>query len=332
MEIIGRLLDGSLMPHGHCLLWRGDLLLMHVGGDLLTTLAYFTIPIALIILVRKRDDLEFDSIFLMFAAFIFLCGVTHLLSLVNVWHGYYFLEGIAKSLTGLVSVATAIMIWRLIPKALAIPSNKTLREKNHQLDAAHQELINLNASLERQVKQRTLQLEKLASTDPLTNLVNRRTIVATLESEMERAERYDVALSIIMIDMDDFKRVNDEHGHLVGDKLLQTAAKGVQQFIRKTDRVGRYGGEEFLAVVPHCDADNAARLAERIRYKMATISIPLESREALQTSCSLGVAQYQPGWDMNEFIDYADKALYKAKHSGKNQVSVYSSETKNGAE
>ena len=96
MEFINELINGDFMPHGHCLLWRTDLLILHVGGDMLTFIAYMLIPIALVRLVRARDDMRFDWMFLMFAGFIFFCGATHLLGLINVWHGYYFIHGIIQ--------------------------------------------------------------------------------------------------------------------------------------------------------------------------------------------------------------------------------------------
>src|SRR5690606_7224548 len=102
--VLDELFDGSFMPHGHCLLWRWDLLFLHVSGDILTTISYALIPIALIHLVHKRDDLKFDRIFLLFAGFIAFCGITHLMGLINIWHGYYYLEGLAKLATGLISI------------------------------------------------------------------------------------------------------------------------------------------------------------------------------------------------------------------------------------
>ncbi len=155
MGFFDRLVDGSLMPHGHCLLWRPDLLVMHVGGDALTVISYFAIPPALLVLRRKRSDLAFDKVFLMFAAFIFLCGITHLMGIINVWEGFYFMHGIAKVSTGLVSVATAIAVWILLPKAIAIPSMASLQmnadvlsRTEEELADARQQLAELEACIE----------------------------------------------------------------------------------------------------------------------------------------------------------------------------------------
>lgn len=133
MDIISRLIDGSLMPHGQCLLWRADLLFLHIGGDILTVAAYFIIPSAMIFLIKGRDDLTFNWVSTLFASFIFLCGITHLINIINIWHGYYFVEGLFKFMTGLVSAVTAIMVWKLMPKALAIPSHNDLIQKNKEL-------------------------------------------------------------------------------------------------------------------------------------------------------------------------------------------------------
>ena len=111
-------LGTDFMPHGHCFLWRTDLLLLHVGSDLLTALAYFSIPIALWIFVRKRQDLAFNWIFTMFAMFIFACGAAHLLEAWNIWNDHYYLEGVVKLGTAGVSVTTAVALWPLLPRAL----------------------------------------------------------------------------------------------------------------------------------------------------------------------------------------------------------------------
>jgi len=112
--------DGFL-PHGSCLLWTPALLWLWVIADSLIALAYYSIPLALLYFAYKREDLAFHWMFLMFGAFIFLCGTTHALGVWTLWHPIYWLEGIIKALTAGVSVATAWLLWPLIPKALALP-------------------------------------------------------------------------------------------------------------------------------------------------------------------------------------------------------------------
>jgi PAS domain S-box-containing protein len=155
----------GLMPHGNCLLWRPSLLYLHVVSDLLTALAYYSIPIALIYFVQRRRDLFFRHVFLLFGLFILACGTTHLLSAWTIWQPIYELQGIVKLITAGVSVGTAIMLWPLIPEALALPSPGRLEEANRRLTheilerkAAEKEIMKLNAGLEERVDLRTREL------------------------------------------------------------------------------------------------------------------------------------------------------------------------------
>lgn len=154
------------MPHGHCYLWKPGLLWIHVGSDVLIALAYYSIPFALLYFVRARRDLMFNSVFVMFSVFIFACGTTHLIEIINTWFAYYWIEGFVKILTALASVGTAFMMWPLIPKALRLPSPKMLQEKNQALEReiidrkrAETELQKAHEQLENKVRQRTAQLE-----------------------------------------------------------------------------------------------------------------------------------------------------------------------------
>ena len=318
MEFINELLNGDFMPHGHCLLWRTDLLILHVGGDALTFIAYMLIPLALVRLVRGRDDLRFDWMFLMFAGFIFFCGATHFLGMLNIWHGYYYIHGIAKSITGVVSIATAILLWYLLPQAINLPSKRNMQAKIAELTHAERQLAESNLQLEAKVKQRTAQLEKMATTDELTNLINRREIMRILDIEISRATRQHAPLSIMMLDLDDFKAINDNFGHQVGDQTLKIAAECCCQQLRKTDYVGRIGGEEFLIILPNTTVERAAELAERIRislqqYTSANNSVPL-------CTASIGVAQCRKTDTSASLFQLADETLYKAKAAGRNRV------------
>ncbi len=118
--------DGSYEPHGYCLLWNPALIWTHVVSDLLIAAAYFSIPLALISLVRRRKDLEFSGMFWLFALFILSCGLTHILAVWNLWHGDYGLEAVVKAVTAAASIPTAILLWPLIPRALALPSPSQL--------------------------------------------------------------------------------------------------------------------------------------------------------------------------------------------------------------
>lgn len=134
-EFLKPFFDGSYEPHGYCLLWQPGLIWTHVASDLLIAAAYFSIPIVLVSLVRQRKDLEFSGMFWLFALFIVACGSTHLLNVWNLWHGDYGLEAVAKIVTAVASVPTAVMLWPLLPKVLALPSPSMLRTANVELGA-----------------------------------------------------------------------------------------------------------------------------------------------------------------------------------------------------
>ena len=319
MGLIDRLVDGSLMPHGYCLLWRADLVFLHFSGDLITALAYFSIPAALVHLVRKRKDLEFDWVFLMFALFIFFCGITHAMAILNLWQGYYFLAGLAKLLTGIVSGVTAFMVWKLMPRALSIPSQDMLLEKVYALEVAESDLERTNIVLEKKVRERTLQLERLAKTDDLTGINNRREVLDALNTEVQRFARYGHPLSIQVIDLDDFKTINDNRGHVAGDNVLKQFADFVAGNIRETDIFGRLGGEEFLVVMPSTDLAGARVFAERLCDLVARQEI-FAGENPLHITCSIGIAQALAEESASELLHRADEAMYDAKRAGKNQA------------
>ena len=127
------LFDPSMPPHGHCYLWNDDLVFLHVASDAVISLSYLSIPIALIYLTYKRKDLAFSQVVLLFGVFILACSATHAMSIYNVWNGAYWLSGAIKAITALASLATAIIVWPLIPKALAIPSTEELITLNDNL-------------------------------------------------------------------------------------------------------------------------------------------------------------------------------------------------------
>jgi diguanylate cyclase (GGDEF)-like protein len=320
--MIDKLFDGSFMPHGHCLLWQTDLLFLHVLGDVLTVVSYALIPLALVYLVHKRDDLAFNWIFLMFAAFIFLCGITHLLSVLNIWQGYYYLAGIFKLATGIVSILTALMIWKLIPSALAIPSNHQFKAKNEQLILAQQELVKSNMLLEQRVIERTQELELLAKTDALTGVLNRGGLMESISSEINRTVRYHCDFSLLMVDLDHFKFVNDNHGHQVGDQVLIETAEILNQACRNTDSLGRYGGEEFIILLPETLIDSASIIAERIRNSIEKHHFCNDSTESINLTCSIGVTAFHDTDDQVSLLRTVDKMLYQAKNSGRNKVVV----------
>src|SRR5690349_2772723 len=117
-----RLFSSDFMPHGGCYLWRPELVWLHASSDAVIAFSYFLIPFSLIRLVKKRKDLEFDWMFVLFGVFILACGMTHAMSIWNVWHSAYRLDGLIKAVTAASSLPTAILMFRLVPKVLALPS------------------------------------------------------------------------------------------------------------------------------------------------------------------------------------------------------------------
>jgi diguanylate cyclase (GGDEF)-like protein len=178
--------------------------------------------------------------------------------------------------------------------------------------------------LEEQLMQAHQQMEILAMHDGLTGLLNRRAIQEYAEAEFGLAERKKRALSVILLDIDHFKKVNDQFGHKEGDHALQLAAKILKDGLRSYDRVGRWGGEEFILILPDTQLKDAALVAERLRIRMAEMSIPLENGESFSIHISLGVS-CNIGWtsSLTELIDAADQALYKAKETGRNHVCIF---------
>ncbi len=184
--------DG-FMPHGHCYFWTSELLWLYVASDSIIALAYYSIPVALLYFVRRRPDLQFNWIFVMFSLFIFACGTTHVLSIVTIWKPLYWLDAQLKALTAIVSIATAVALWPLIPKALRIPGTQRLEEAvnwlEQEIDArmkSQEELAQLNASLEARVHERTQELE-LANLRMSQEIEARKQIEHALYLEKERA-------------------------------------------------------------------------------------------------------------------------------------------------
>lgn len=170
-------------------------------------------------------------------------------------------------------------------------------------------------------------LRRQATRDPLTGLWNRTALFEILPRELKRAKRESGTVSLIMADLDLFKRVNDALGHEAGDIVLCEAARRMSACVRPYDAPCRYGGEEFLIVLPGCDLAGAAMRAEEIRAAVAGTAFHLPEG-ALEVTCSLGVASTeQPGsFDESVLINRADEALYKAKTAGRNRVEVFASQ------
>lgn len=164
------------------------------------------------------------------------------------------------------------------------------------------------------------ELQRRANQDALTGLFNRGAIMGVLQRDLAQAARETKPLSVVLADLDHFKAINDNHGHPVGDSMLRAVGGTLAAAVRAYDAVGRYGGEEFLLVLPGCRIENAREVAERVRAAVARASVETESGP-LATTVSLGVAGTEGGtYSADEIVSAADRALYRAKHGGRNRV------------
>jgi diguanylate cyclase (GGDEF)-like protein len=172
----------------------------------------------------------------------------------------------------------------------------------------------------RRIAAYTSEILRLATTDPLTELANRRSFQARFEEERDRALRYGRPLSLLMIDIDRFKEINDAHGHDAGDASLRSMAESFRQVLRKTDFAARLGGEEFVILMPETDLSNAAKFAERLRETVAGLSIAFRKQQ-LNFTVSIGVTLVGgEGNSMTKALQDADRLMYRAKQNGRNCI------------
>lgn len=162
-------------------------------------------------------------------------------------------------------------------------------------------------------------IEERARHDDLTGVYNRRALMVAMEGAKHRADALAEPLSICVIDIDFFKRYNDEFDHLTGDRVLRAFARAVQEGLRATDIFGRYGGEEFVQIMPHTALAGAVADADRLRERIGTLEVPVP-RSIGALTVSIGVAQYKPGETIVQTFARADEALFRAKQRGRNRV------------
>jgi len=183
----------------------------------------------------------------------------------------------------------------------------------------------------RALLKRNMLLEQLAITDSLTELYNKGYIQKRLESELIRSARYNEPISIILIDIDYFKKINDSFGHVAGDNILRKLAKTLMQSVRDVDIVARYGGEEFVVVCPNTTIGGSAILAERIRENVQNTTFHFGNVD-IKLTISLGLSSLSPhslargDYNASKLVEEADSALYKAKSCGRNRVAVHTNE------
>lgn len=177
--------------------------------------------------------------------------------------------------------------------------------------------------LQDELREKNAMLARLSTTDPVTGLRTRRYATEVLNIEWIRARRYHHGLSVMMADLDHFKRVNDEFGHPAGDAVLRGVSEILRQTLRATDVPGRYGGEEILVILPHTDAPGALQLADRWRQAVKDARFASSDGRDIQVTVSIGVACFDgEQGSPEELVGAADEALYRAKHGGRDRVEV----------
>jgi len=200
---------------------------------------------------------------------------------------------------------------------------RTLRDKYVALLRRMSKITKISDAYQRNLKESNDQLTTIASKDSLTGLANRRAMFQQLETEIRRVRRHGHSLGIIGVDIDDFKQVNDTHGHEAGDSVLTNVAQALEGHLRSEDGCARWGGEEFLIALPHSNQSDTVKAAEKLRAVVADLDIRYYTI-AIPVTISLGVATLGESHTLDDIIRAADNALLRAKRHGKNRVEVHS--------
>lgn len=220
--------------------------------------------------------------------------------------------------------AQEIMTYRNQLLQLNLELEKKVEERTSELQKINKELqkeIEKRELVEQHLRISQKKYKELSITDGLTRLFNKRQLYQQLEAEIERAHRYHTTLSVMLLDIDDFKQFNDQWGHLEGDNVLAELGKTIMNSMRRIDSGYRYGGEEFTIILPSSVATEAAKVAERIRLQFSQLKFqPKPDVEPQYVTVSIGIAEYTQGEDLPTLLDRADKNMYAAKSQGKDRV------------
>ncbi len=217
----------------------------------------------------------------------------------------------ADNLTQLGHILEDVMHDTRVIQASALRSHEELLITKKQADEAEARIKELEHELE--------QVSELVREDQLTGALNRRGLDETVDREIKRADRNNVPLSVALLDIDNFKKLNDSLGHQAGDRALTHLTKVIKETLRPADAVGRYGGEEFLIILPDTDLTSAVEAIQRLQRDL-TKKFFLHNNERILVTFSAGVALRGENEDQEDLVGRADKAMYQAKQTGKNRV------------
>jgi diguanylate cyclase (GGDEF)-like protein len=231
---------------------------------------------------------------------------------------FYFPDNTHVIIEGIIR-GVALMAISFIISALALRIQTNVDALQLEIDE--------HKKTEEALRQGESRYMELSIKDDLTGLYNQRHFYHLLHAEIERSERYERPLSLLLLDIDDFKQFNDTYGHMEGDRVLERIGATIQRCVRKTDWAFRYGGEEFTIFMPETSGDQACVLAERIRTEFRAERFrPRPGMEESKT-VSIGIAHYRPGEELRDFITRADQNMYEAKRQGKDRVHIEQQET-----
>ena len=190
--------------------------------------------------------------------------------------------------------------------------------------AEYQAFTECIGRLDRSLETLVMELwDLLRHTDPLTGIATRYAMLPRMREEHRRVQRTGLVSSICMVDLDHFKRINDTHGHRAGDAVLEAVSAYLVANLRRYDQVCRYGGEEFVLMLPNTEPEQAVPIVDRLRRGLGELSIELDSGESIGVTASIGIAPLTPDQPIGASIEHADQAMYAAKRAGRNQVRVW---------
>jgi signal transduction histidine kinase len=304
LEFLNQFVDGQYAPHGYCLLWQPQLIWTHVVSDALIAASYFSIPIALIHFIRQRRDMAFSGIFWLFALFIMACGTTHVMSIWNLWHGDYGLEAIVKAITAAASVPTAIMLWLMIPKALAIPSQTQLQVANGELAALVAERDAALATLRTEIAQREraeaalIQAQKIEAVGQLTGGIAHdfNNLLQAVSGNLELIRRTPGETSRVARWAENAASVVERGRRLTGQLLSFSRVQKLQSDVvdltklleGMRDLLARSLGPT-IALTFDLDPATCPVVADRTQVELAVLNLAINGRDAMPDGGALTI-------------------------------------------